>query len=276
MKIDILLSTYNGAAFLDDLIQSLYGQTFPDWHLLIRDDGSEDKTVELLNTYRGKNRQQIFIVDNEKKHLGPKRSFEALLYKSNADYMMFCDQDDYWLPDKIQNTLTKMKELEQQHPGKPVLIFSDLKVTDKNLRVLHPSLWQYTKVNPENIKNIYRLLVNNPVVGCTVMINSKAKPLVLPIPEQAVMHDWWMALNVARKGIVGYLKEATVLYRLHEKNSLGVHFSDKKYYAGRLAGFSKTISQNRNAVSMLRALDFPLSQTKFWMYKILITLSKLF
>ncbi|VAW29880.1 Alpha-L-Rha alpha-1,3-L-rhamnosyltransferase, partial [hydrothermal vent metagenome] len=85
LKIDILLSTYNGAAFLDDLIRSLYGQTYTDWHLIIRDDGSVDKTPELLNGYQEKDKDRIFIIRDNKKHLGPKKSFEALLYKSNAD-----------------------------------------------------------------------------------------------------------------------------------------------------------------------------------------------
>ena len=276
MKIDILLSTYNGAAFLEDLIQSLYGQTYTNWRLLIRDDGSSDSTMELIKSYQGKDKERIFIFDDNKKHLGPKKSFETLLYKSDADYMMFCDQDDYWLPDKIKSTLTKIKELEQQHPGKPVLVFSDLKVTDRKLNIIHPSYWKYTKVNPENVKNIYRLLVNNPVVGCTVMINSKVKPLVLPIPEQAVMHDWWIALNVARKGVTGFLTKPSILYRLHDENSIGASLSDKKYYVRRMLQFRQTISQNREAIKMLRALDFPLSRMKFWRTKIAITFSKLF
>jgi len=276
LKIDILLSTYNGAAFLDDLIRSLYGQTYTDWHLIIRDDGSADKTPEFLNGYQEKDKERIFIIRDNKKHLGPKKSFEALLTKSDAETIMFCDQDDYWLPGKIQDTLTKMKELEQQHPGKPVLVFTDLKVADKNLQLLHPSFWKYTKVHPENAHNIYRLLINNPVVGCTVMINKKVKPLVLPFPEQAVMHDWWMVLNVAQKGVTGYLSQPTILYRLHEKNSIGATLTDRKYYTRRVTHLSKTISQNRNAIKMLRALDFPLSRIKYTGYKIAISFSKLF
>ncbi len=257
-------------------MHSLYGQTDINWRLVIRDDGSSDSTMELIKSYREKDKERIFIFDDNKKHLGPKKSFEALLYQSDADYMMFCDQDDYWLPDKIESTLTKMKELEQQHPGKPVLVFSDLKVSDRTLNIIHPSYWKYTKVNPENAKDIYRLLVNNPVVGCTVMINSKVKPLVLPIPEQAVMHDWWIALNVARKGVIGFLTKPTILYRLHGENSIGASLSDRKYYARRILQFRQIISQNRDAIKMLRALDFPLSRIKYWRTKMVITFSKLF
>lgn len=276
MKTDILLSTYNGAAFLDELMQSLYDQTDMNWELLIRDDGSTDDTRSLLNGYREKDKGRINIIEDGKKHLGPKRSFELLLQKSEADYVMFCDQDDFWLPDKINNTLAKMKELERHYPDVPAMIFSDLTVVDKMLREIHTSFWKFIKVDPENVYNIYRLLINNPVVGCTVMINKKVKSLVLPFPEQAVMHDWWIALNVAQKGVIDYLSQPTILYRLHEKNSIGATLTDRKYYAGRLAHFSKTLSQNRNAIKMLRALDFPLSRIKYMGYKIVISFSKLF
>ncbi len=276
MKTDILLSTYNGAAFLDDLMQSLYGQTNMDWELFIRDDGSSDNTRNLLEGYREKDKNRITIIEDNKKHLGPKRSFEQLLQKSEAETIMFCDQDDYWLPGKIKNTLAKMKELEQRYPDVPAMVFSDLTVVDKLLREVHPSFWKFIKVDPDNVFNIYRLLINNPVVGCTVMINKRVKSLVLPFPEQAVMHDWWIALNVAREGVADYLAKPTILYRIHEKNWMGATLAGRKYYAGRLTGLSKTLSQNKDAVKMLRKLDSGLSLLKFTGTKILMTLSKIF
>ena len=276
MKTDILLSTFNGAAFLDDLMQSLYAQTYTNWQLIVRDDGSTDGTIDLLNQWQEKDEERITILNSENRNLGPKKSFEKLLEYSKSDYIMFCDQDDYWLPHKIENTLTKMKLLEQQYPDIPALVFSDLTVVDKMLREIHSSFWEFIKVNPENVHNIYRLLINNPVVGCTVMINKKVKSLVLPFPEQAVMHDWWVALKVSQKGVIDYLPQPTILYRLHNKNSIGATLTDRKYYAGRLGNFPKTISQNRNAIKMLRALDFPLSRIKYTGYKIVITLSKIF
>jgi len=276
LKTDILLSTFNGAVFLDDLMQSLYEQTDTNWHLLVRDDGSTDKTPELLIGYREKDQERITLLEGGGEHLGPKRSFEYLLKQSQADYILFCDQDDYWLPEKIKDTLSAMKRLEKQYPDIPAMIFSDLTVVDKMLREVHTSFWEFIKVDPENVFNIYRLLVNNPVVGCTVMINRKAKDIVLPFPEQAVMHDWWIALNISRRGVAGYLSQPTILYRLHEKNSIGAINANREYYVGRLLNFSKTWEQNRNAIKMLRKLNFRLSFIKFMGYKIVITLSKFF
>ncbi len=275
MKIDILLSTYNGAPFLDDLMQSLYDQAYTGRQLLVRDDGSTDDTLKILNGYRDKDKDRITII-SDNKHLGPKLSFEQLLQKSEADYFMFCDQDDYWLSDKIEKTLAKMKTLEQRYPDVPAMVFSDLTVVDKMLREVHASFWDYIKVDPDNVYNIYRLLVNNPVVGCTVMVNKKAKSLVLPFPGQAVMHDWWMALNISQRGVIDYLSKPTILYRLHNNNNIGASSANRKYYAGRLRGIAETFSQNRNAIKMLRKLDFRLSFMKFIGYKMLITFSKFF
>lgn len=275
MKTDILLSTFNGASFLDDLIRSLYGQTYTDWHLLVRDDGSSDRTPELLKSYYDNDKDRIALLEGEKKQLGPKKSFEYLLQQSEADYILFCDQDDVWLPGKIEKTLTKMQKLEYHYPGAPALVFTDLTVVDKMLREIHSSFWEYMKTDPANILNIYRLLVNNPVVGCTVMINKKVKELVLPFPEEAVMHDWWVALKISQKGVADYIDRPTVLYRLHASNNVGAYQADRKYYVRRLTGLPKTFSQNINAVRMLRKLDFRLSVLKFTGYKIQMTLSKL-
>ncbi len=246
-----------------------------DWELLIRDDGSSDNTRNLLEGYREKDKNRITIIEDNKKRLGPKRSFEQLLQKSEADYFMFCDQDDYWLPGKIKNTLAKMKELEQRYPDVPAMVFSDLTVVDKMLREVHTSFWEFIKVNPDNVFNMYRLLINNPVVGCTVMINKKVKSLVLPFPEQALMHDWWIALNVAQKGVMDYLTRSTILYRLHEKNSIGVVAFNRKDYSKRLFFLLKTISQNINVFKMSRLLSFRFSILKLVGYKIIITCSKI-
>lgn len=276
MTIDILLSTYNGELYLEELLQSLKDQTCSDWKLVIRDDGSTDRTPEILNAFRKKEQGKVIIIEDEHQSLGPMKSYETLLHRSDGNYIMFCDQDDVWMKDKIQRTFDKMREIERQNSESPALVFSDLTVTDKDMNVLHPSLWKYTKVNPENVNNIYRLMVNNPVVGCTVMINKAVKPMVLPIPEQAVMHDWWIALNVAANGKVGFVPGPTLLYRVHGRNNLGVSAANVKYYLKRILQFSTTFSQNIQAVSMLKSLDFKLSVIKFLGYKFVISLSKIF
>lgn len=276
LNIDILLSTYNGEAYLEELLQSLLDQSFTGWRLIVRDDGSADNTPKILSSFRGKEQDRTLILEDDQRHMGPKKSFEYLLQTSTADYIMFCDQDDVWMKDKIQRTYDKMKELEQKHAHRPILVCTDLMVTDENLKVVHPSMWKYTKVNPENVKNVYRLLINNPVVGCTVMINKAAKSVALPIPENAVMHDWWIALKTALGGRIGFIEQPTIWYRLHEQNSMGASAANKKYYIKRVLRFSTTLSQNIQAIKMLNSLDHSLSIIKFLGYKFSISLSKIF
>lgn len=276
MKIDILLSTYNGTAFLDVLIRSLYDQTFTDWHLIVRDDGSTDDTNEVLNQWWEKDKERITILNSENKNLGPKKSFEVLLRYSNAGYIMFCDQDDVWLPHKIEHTLKKMLELENKNPNTSALVFTDLTVADNNLQILHPSLWKFTKVNPENINNIYKLIINNPVVGCTVMINKNLKKQALPFPSHTVMHDLWMAITATKQGKIDYINEPAVLYRIHSNNTIGASPANKKYYLKRLKGLHITLQQNRNAIKLLRLQDKNFNISKFIYYKTLVTFNKLF
>jgi len=113
VDIDILLSTYNGEQYLRNQIESIINQTYKNWRLLIRDDGSQDKTIEILEYYLRKHKDKIVLIEDGQKHLGASKSFFRLLGYSDAKYIMFCDQDDVWLPYKIEKTYNKMKELEK-------------------------------------------------------------------------------------------------------------------------------------------------------------------
>ena len=110
--IAILLSTYNGEKYIKEQIESLLDQTIKNWFLVIRDDGSHDKTVEILKEYSTSYPNKIFIDGSVRENLGAGKSFMHLLKITHADYYMFCDQDDVWMPDKIERTLAKVKAME--------------------------------------------------------------------------------------------------------------------------------------------------------------------
>ncbi|MCD6092144.1 MAG: glycosyltransferase family 2 protein [Bacteroidales bacterium] len=274
MIIDILLSTYNSEAYIEELLESLYSQSYKNWRLIIRDDGSSDSTLVILNKQKKINPEKFQLIENNKIQLGPKKSYEKLLEQSTADYIMFCDHDDYWLSHKIEDSLNKIKELENNDPNKAALVFTDLIITDQDLKPINKSFWKYSKINPDNIHSVYKLAINNPVVGCTVMINKKAKSLILPIPDEAIMHDWWAALKVAEAGIIGYIEQPSILYRQHDLNKIGADKVGFLYFLKRVFGFSKTIKQNRDAYKMLKALDKKYSGLKMMYYKIGILFSK--
>jgi glycosyltransferase involved in cell wall biosynthesis len=236
--IDILLATYNGEAWLEEQIDSLLAQEFRDWRLLARDDGSSDRTVELLQSYANRFPGKILILPNHGDNLGPCGNFTKLLEFSNADYVMFCDQDDIWLPEKIGVTLVKMQEMEAAHGlATPFLVHTDFKLVDEKLQVFAESGWQYQKTEPKRMA-LNRLLVQNVATGCTVMINRTLREIARPIPPGALMHDWWLALVASVFGKIGQLAQPTMLYRQHAANKVGAQNWNAAYILGLVSQLS--------------------------------------
>lgn len=220
MQIDILLATYNGARFLAEQLDSLFNQTNQDWTLIVHDDGSMDETVEIVKSYQVRNPSRIVLIEDDIKTGGAKNNFSHLIQFSISEYVMFCDQDDVWLSNKIELTLNQMLKLENTYPNKPILVHTDLVVVDKKLNEIAPSMFNYQKISKS--PSFEELLVQNNVTGCTMMINKKAREDSLPIPKDAIMHDWWIALiSMANRGHVALLDKPTILYRQHQSNSVG-------------------------------------------------------
>jgi len=219
--IDILMATYNGQKHLRDQIDSLLAQTNQDWQLLIRDDKSTDNTVAIIKEYAAKYSDKIKLLEDNCGKVGASMNFHRLLENSTAEYIMFCDQDDVWLPQKIEVTLALMKATEATCPNKPTLVHTDLKVVDSQLRTIAKSLWLYQGIPLEFGNDADRIMIQNVATGCTIMINKIAKNISLPIPKEAVMYDWWIAINVAKHGRIVYASQQLVLYRQHSNNAVG-------------------------------------------------------
>lgn len=230
--IDILLSTYNGERFIEEQIDSLFAQTFRDWRLIARDDGSDDSTVRILERYCAKNPGKIVIIKDGGVRVGAVKSFARLLNWSYAGYAMFADQDDVWLPDKIELTLNTMRVAEAGYK-RPVLVHTDMKVADERLNIISESFWRRQHLNPE-LCGLSNLLVLNNVTGCTVMINDELKRLALPIPADAVFHDWWLALVASAFGTIEPVGAPTLLYRQHGRNETGSPGYSLGYFLSRL------------------------------------------
>jgi len=215
-KILILLSTYNGEKYLKQQLDSLYNQTYKNINIIARDDNSRDSSRNILNSY------DIEVMPPNK-NLGPRDSFSVLLeysLLSDSPYFMFCDQDDVWKEDKIEKTLKKMKELESKLGDIPLLVYADLEVVDENLQTIDKSFWHFEQINP-NMNEFNRLLMQNTITGCTVMINRKLAQLAMSIPDGTIMHDWWLGLVASQFGKIDYVDEALIKYRQHTQNSTG-------------------------------------------------------
>lgn len=220
--IDVLLATYNGEHYVDEQIRSILGQTYADWRLLIRDDGSNDNTPAIIQAYATRFPAKIVVIKDNRTTLGVRGNFGALLEHSTAEYSMFCDQDDVWLPEKIELTLKKMQELEDRYGNAiPLLVYTDMKVVDDSLSVISASFWRSQVFDPNIGKSLCRLFVSNVAAGCTMMFNKRLRELSVPVPAHCLMHDWWIGLVSVALGKNDYLQQPTMLYRQHEKNVAG-------------------------------------------------------
>lgn len=217
-SIDIVLGTYNGERFLAEQLRSLEEQTVSSWRLVARDDGSADNTRSILAEFRGRHRDRVTLIEDGKSRLGPCRNYGLLMEHSTADYTFFCDQDDVWRPEKIevlQALATRGGAGEQ-----PQLLHTDLEVVDIRLQPVAPSFWRYQHLAPERC-GWPQLLVQNVVTGCAAAINAPLRRAALPVPREAIMHDWWVALVAATSGTIHWSDRSTVRYRQHGANDTG-------------------------------------------------------
>ncbi|MFF2912164.1 glycosyltransferase family 2 protein [Paenibacillus sp. NPDC057934] len=216
MAIQILLSTYNGEQHIAAQIESILAQSYKDFKLLIRDDGSEDNTIRYIEEYALKHKGRIEFLKGD--NVGVKKSFFELLQRAdpNASYYSFCDQDDVWLEDKLLKAVMK---LELEEDSQPLLYFTPTYLTDHNLNKI--KVWP----EPAPVKpSFYNALAENIVVGSTAIINHKARELLLQKKVQfqnIIMHDWWAYLCISAFGKIIYVDQPSVLYRQHQGNLIG-------------------------------------------------------
>lgn len=216
----ILLTTYNGEKYIREQLDSIICQSCSNWNLFIRDDGSKDNTVAICKEYSEKD-SRIVIIDDNQKHRGPGEGFMWLLQNVEADYYMFCDQDDYWLNEKVQLTFNRMLDEENNNKGKPIIVYSDAKIVDSHLQEISPSWYEYSGMKSLKCNQEF-FLVLNMALGCTIMINSIAKKIMYPYEQYSIMHDYWLALKVyAHHGVMAFIDKPLMKYRQHANNTLG-------------------------------------------------------
>lgn len=219
--VTILLATYNGERYLEEQIESILQQTYADWELIIRDDCSSDDTAVIALKYVQQNPDKIRFVKRDFPSGSAKNNFFSMLKLAKSEYVMTCDQDDVWLPTKVEVTMSEMHRLEvEEGYNRPLLVHTDLEVVDYNLSVIAESMFKLQ--NLDNRRNkLNNLLVQNIVTGCTTKVNRALLDMVDEAPKEAMMHDWWFALIACAFGKIGFVDQSTVLYRQHGSNEVG-------------------------------------------------------
>jgi glycosyltransferase involved in cell wall biosynthesis len=250
-SIEVALATYNSERFLPKLLDSLFAQTVQDFTLIVADDGSSDATKQILEKYSGDHPGRIRVVAVGRQARGPVGNFGRLLDEAKADYVLLCDHDDVWLPNKIEVSVERMRELEAVHPpGTPLLVHTDLTIVNADLELIYPSFFGFSNARPKQ-NRLMRLLMSNVASGCTTIVNRALYERARPIPPEAVMHDHWLALVASALGAIGCIDEPTILYRLHSGNTIGVR---RPRAASALERVGQTLlSDNRYRVMMLYA-----------------------
>ena len=222
-EIGILLGVYNGADFLDAQIQSYLDQDHEAWQVLARDDGSKDASLKILNQYALKD-GRIHIRRDGNGNLGVRGNFSALMgtaLDTDIQYFVFSDQDDVWRHDKLSAQLEVMRGAEAVWGKKPVLVHSDAMVVDRELNTISPSFMAYQGIRHNSAAPLNNLLVQNFVTGCTIMVNRQLLEMAYPVPETALMHDWWLALCAAVFGTIAFVDKPLIQYRQHADNQVG-------------------------------------------------------
>ncbi|MHB1657181.1 MAG: glycosyltransferase family 2 protein [Burkholderiales bacterium] len=262
--IDILLATYNGERFIAEQIDSILAQSVKDWRLLIRDDGSSDASVSIIRCYAHDFPEKIFFNQDNERNLGPTQNFSRLMASATAPYVMFCDQDDIWLPDKIQKSLSKLQKMESQYGiATPLLVYTDLSVCDEHGKIVADSYWRFQRINPRVALHPAGALVQDNATGNTFIFNRALNKLAAPVPPEMIGHDWWVALIALYVGKIDYLADSTLRYRQHSANVSGQKGVDWTILLKKLPAYCLILQANqRQAGMLLRLLDSGLVKEK--------------
>ncbi|MFC0265036.1 glycosyltransferase family 2 protein [Alloscardovia macacae] len=236
-RVSILLSTYNGEKYLREQVESIQKQTYTNWHLFIRDDGSRDATPYIIAELAENDERITWINPHERENLGVVGSFQALLAHATADFYLFSDQDDYWLEDKVatqvSRALAHAAECGRRGVVEPYMNYMDPVVVDAQLNTLTPSMIRSQSGHANT--TLVEELTENTVTGGVSLINDALAQLWLgggasssADASAIMMHDWFLALLATAHGTLEFIDQQGELYRQHEANVLGARTFSKR------------------------------------------------
>ncbi len=255
-KVAVFMSTYNGEKFLVEQIESILRQTVK-CDIFIRDDGSTDKTQNILNEYQNKG----LIKWKSNTRLGPAYSFMQLLMDNvGYDYYCFSDQDDWWFPEKTKKEIESIKNYIE-----PAIVYSNGNLVDSNMNTLGRNI--YRNIPFVNFESV---MVNAGVQGCTMLWNNAMHERIINggIPDVLIMHDSYLArVCLATNGKVEYIHEPLIKYRQHEKNVIGIKKSKIDVLKSRikqvLSADKISIAEQALEIKRIYEQDIPLNNIVF-------------
>lgn len=180
-RVSVAMATYNGEKYINEQIDSIMVNLKENDELVISDDGSKDKTREIIEEYV-KNDNRIKLIDGPKN--GVKQNFANAISNCNGEYIFLADQDDIWEKNKVELVLNCFNK------EKCTLVIHDNQVINENEEVVIPSFFEYRNSGRGKFKNIWK----NTYIGCCMAFKSEIKKDILPIPNNIEMHDQWIGI----------------------------------------------------------------------------------
>lgn len=214
--ISIALATYNGEKYLREQLDSIYAQTYKLLEVVVTDDCSTDDTITILQEYQQKYRLKYFINDYV---LGFVKNFERAISLCEGDYIALSDQDDVWLPRKIEILYNEMIAGEISNPDKSIIVHHDVYIVDESLKNNHI---KYINCGGKVFGLNNLLFGNQKVQGASSMFNRKLKEMCFPLPGNVPLHDLYISYVCECFGIRKFISEPLMLYRQHSNNQIGV------------------------------------------------------
>lgn len=221
-KVEILMATYNGEKYLRKQLDSILNQSYQNWKLLVRDDGSSDNTVAILNEYARRDPRIKFFLNETNEH-GWQLNFQNLIMHAaeHCQYYMFCDQDDIWEIFKIKEFLNVICQLEKQNPDKPVLVYANMEIIDSDGKVIESN---FNSIYNMNIKHGSDVFYSSRCYGCNMMINSNELSVMQRLLTsnfyKLLGHDGFAAKTTAAlNGIIYFIDKPCMQYRRTQTNA---------------------------------------------------------
>lgn len=266
-SVAILLATYNGDKYLAEQLDSLLNQTYSDLTIYIHDDGSKDNTQAIISEYT-KKYPNITQLEYEPCG-GSMNNFLSILARVEAPYYFFSDQDDVWLPEKVEVCVKALKEAEEKNgTNTPAVANTDLFITDENLRITDQSFWKVAGIYPQFLRNFNEAAAANGCTGCAMSFNNAARKSVVPHNGKATMHDSWVCLCALKAGgVMCPISKPLIYYRQHSSNALGAATPvNTLTFSYRMAHIKKMYLMIKHHYQMLCQLNYG-SFLKFMYYK---------
>lgn len=248
--ISVAMTTYNGARYLKEQLDSILTQTEEDFELIICDDCSSDDTIKILSEY-AKNDSRIHFFKNEE-NLGFTKNFEKVISKCNGNYIALSDQDDIWLPNHLSILLNFLKAGDYSLVGGNALLV-DSDNNDFGCKFINNSNLPEKREDFEKM-----ILYRNVFQGAALLFDKEILKKALPFPDNMKYHDWWLALIASEIKGIGYIDEPVLRYRQHGNNVTGMHEKDsfkskiKKYFSFDL---EETGLRNLNVLSKFESIS---------------------